>query len=110
MVVEEKQPDGYGQTAVGTAGRVGSKLIESLPAQFMVLVLLNGIYVIGMLWFLNIQADRRDQNLGPIITSCMQQVPISVVERLFNREQQDRDILDEYAKPPEPRPHARPPQ
>jgi hypothetical protein len=72
-------------------------LIDSLPAQFMVLVLLNSIYVVGMLWFLNVQADRRDRNLGPIITSCLQQVPISVVERLLNREEKDRDILDKAA-------------
>jgi hypothetical protein len=106
----EPPPNGHGTGTVGAVSRTASKLIDTLPAQFMVLVLLNSIYVVGMLWFLNVQADRRDRNLGPIITSCLQQVPISVVERLLNREQQDRDILDEYAKPPEPRPHPRPPQ
>jgi hypothetical protein len=96
-MAEPAPPNGYGQSAVGTAGRTASKLIDSLPAQFMVLVLLNSIYVVGMLWFLNVQADRRDRNLGPIITSCLQQVPISVVERLLNREEKDRDILDKAA-------------
>jgi hypothetical protein len=90
-------PNGHGTGAVGAASRTAAKLIDTLPAQFMVLVLLNSIYVVGMLWFLNVQADRRDRNLGPIITSCLQQVPISVVERLLNREEKDRDILDKAA-------------
>jgi hypothetical protein len=93
----EAPPNGHGTGTIGAASRTASKLIDSLPAQFMVLVLLNSIYVIGMLWFLNIQADRRDRNLGPIVASCLQQVPISVVERLLNREEKDRDLLDRAA-------------
>jgi len=68
---------------VGAATELGGKLIGSLPAQFLMLCVLNLFFILGLLWFLNQQDQARERVLAPIVTSCLQQVPVDVLERLM---------------------------
>jgi hypothetical protein len=68
---------------VGAATTLGSKLIGSLPAQFMVLVLINAVFLLGLLWFLDQRDEARERLLTPVLASCIHAVPIELVERLI---------------------------
>ena len=68
----------------GAAAQIGDKLITSLPAQFLMLCLLNVFFVLGLLWFLHAsdatrvaaqqrEAELRQQLLAPILTVCIKQ-------------------------------------
>jgi len=69
---------------IGAANNLGGKLITSLPAQFLMLVLLNTAFLGGMLWFLDReqagrygleekQADSREKLLLPLLNACITQ-------------------------------------
>jgi hypothetical protein len=73
--------EGDARNVVSGITEVSSKLIGSLPAQFLVLCLLNALFLGGVLWFLDrensIQAqteahgiDVRERLLTPILTAC----------------------------------------
>lgn len=59
--------------AQGVAG-VASKLIGSLPAQFLMLLVLNVVFILGLLWFLNARDEARERLLTPILAACLQPV------------------------------------
>jgi len=70
-----------------------SSVLTTLPAQFLALVILNTAFLGGMLWFLNgIDARRvtfeqsqnevRERLLTPLLTACIQQVPVSALQHL----------------------------
>jgi len=71
------------QGIAGVARDLGSKVILSLPAQFLVLVILNTAFLGGLLWFLNEQNKARERLLTPIVTSCVQQVPGDIMAKLL---------------------------
>lgn len=50
---------------------LGNKLIGSLPAQFLLLALMNVIFICGLLWFLNNRDDARERMLTPILAACV---------------------------------------
>jgi hypothetical protein len=69
---------------VDAAAGVSDKLITSLPAQFLVLVLLNTCFIGGLLWFLDreqasrialeeAQVASREHVLMPLLTACIQE-------------------------------------
>jgi hypothetical protein len=70
-------------TAIGAMAGTAGKLINSLPAQFMVLVLLNTAFLSGLLWFLNKQEATRERIYGPVLAGCMNQIPMPVVQELL---------------------------
>jgi hypothetical protein len=89
--------NGHGNpSTLGAVTRTAARVVDNLPGQFLALVLVNTLYILGLLWFLNAQADRRDRNLSPIIASCLKQVPIEVVERLLDQkpDQKSRPTTD----------------
>jgi hypothetical protein len=70
-----------------------SSVLASMPGQFLCLVLLNSAFLAGMLWFLNnvdqrrvtfeqSQNEVRERLLAPLLTSCIQQVPVSALQHL----------------------------
>ena len=61
---------------MGQLTGLGNRLITSLPAQFLMLVLLNLFFVLGLLWFLNNQNASRERLLTPILTACIQQANV----------------------------------
>jgi hypothetical protein len=70
-------------TAIGAVAGTAGKLIASLPAQFLVLVLLNTAFIAGLLWFLNNQEAARERTFGPILSGCMNQIPMPLVQELL---------------------------
>jgi hypothetical protein len=63
---------------------LGEKLGSSLPAQFLMLVLLNLFFVLGLLWFLNASdqyrfaaeqhaIEARERLLAPVLAECIRQ-------------------------------------
>ena len=48
-------------------------VLSSLPAQFLVLVLLNVLFLGGVLVFLDRQVGARERVLTPLLAACMQQ-------------------------------------
>lgn len=69
-------------TIIGTVNALGQDVVRSLPAQFLVLVLLNTAFLGGLLWFLEKQdsarermAERamesREKVLEPILLACL---------------------------------------
>jgi hypothetical protein len=52
---------------------VGSKLVSSLPAQFLALALLNVVIVGGLFWHLGSQLDARERVLTELIKGCVKQ-------------------------------------
>jgi hypothetical protein len=66
----------------GAAAETANKLISTLPAQFLVLVLMNTIFILGMLWFLERtdetratleqhQAEARERVVAPLLAACL---------------------------------------
>ena len=76
MTAEEQK------TALGVIGNTATTLIASLPAQFLMLVLLNTAFLAGLLWFLNNTEDRRERIFSPILADCMKAVPLEAIEGL----------------------------
>ena len=70
---------------VGAATELGGRIIGALPAQFLMLVLLNSVFIGGLLWFLDRRDTARERLLTPIVTSCLQQVPADVLKQLLDR-------------------------
>jgi hypothetical protein len=70
---------------VGVTQDLGGRLISSLPAQFLLLCIINCIFVLGLLWFLEKQNEARERLLGPIVTSCLQEVPNDLFKELLER-------------------------
>lgn len=69
--------------AVGVVTATAQSLISSLPAQFLVLVLMNTAFLVGILWFLNNLENRRERTWGPVIAGCMQAVPPDLVKEMI---------------------------
>lgn len=70
------------QEATGVIS-LGSKLISSLPAQFLMLCVLNLVFIGGLLWFLDKRDVAREHVLGPIVDRCLQEIPIDAVEKII---------------------------
>jgi hypothetical protein len=70
-------------SAIGAVTTTAGRLIASLPAQFLCLVVLNTAFLVGLLWFLNEQEKTRERIYGPILNSCMGQVPLPMVQELL---------------------------
>lgn len=59
--------DAERESVVGITG----KLLGTLPVQFLVLVLLNVLFIGSLLWFLNEREVARERVIGPIIAACL---------------------------------------
>jgi hypothetical protein len=70
---------------VGLTQDLGGRLIGSLPAQFLMLCIINCVFVLGLLWFLERQNEARERLLGPIVSSCMQEIPGDLLKELLER-------------------------
>lgn len=69
-------------TLLGIAGDTAGRLISALPSQFLVLVLMNTVFIVGLLWFVMKQDDARERIYAPILQTCMKQVPLEVLQEL----------------------------
>lgn len=51
---------------------LGGKIVASLPAQYLLLLLINVFFVCGLLWFLDQREETRERLIAPILTDCIQ--------------------------------------
>jgi hypothetical protein len=70
-------------TAIGAVTTTAGRLISSLPAQFLVLVLLNTVFILSLLSFLEKQEQARERIYTPLLSSCMNQIPLPMVQELL---------------------------
>jgi len=82
------------QGVIGAATRLGDRLLTSLPAQFLALVLMTGLFNLGILWFVDRENAQRERImssvLSPILSSCMTQVPADVMRQLLEQHNTDQ--------------------
>jgi hypothetical protein len=69
--------------AMSAAASVGEKFISSLPAQFLGLCVLNVIFILGLLWFVDRRAGETRELIAPILAECMRQIPADVARQLL---------------------------
>lgn len=65
-----QQPPQNG-TILGRVERLSQSLIGALPPAFLMLVLINAIFIGVVLWFLADQMDSRTELAGKIIDRCL---------------------------------------
>jgi hypothetical protein len=59
--------------AISAAIDAGSRVLGTLPGQFLALCVLNALFISALLWFLAHQGDARERVIQSIVTSCMEQ-------------------------------------
>jgi hypothetical protein len=79
------QPNG---NLVGAASRLGQSLIAALPPAFLMLMLMNTVFLAMVMWFINHQADERSQMASKLIDRCME---IALQAQPLPRPQADHD-------------------
>ena len=75
--------DTNGKSVLGTVDHLGAKLIGSVPPQFLVLVALNIIFILGLLWFMNEREKQRERLFAPYLAACEKQVPLDALNALL---------------------------
>lgn len=59
------------ETVVGAASKFAQSLVGALPPAFLLLCLLNVVFLGLVMWFLADQIDRRTALVSTVITRCM---------------------------------------
>lgn len=62
------QPTGVVTAIIG----LGSNFVSGLPGQFLALLAINCVFVLGLLWFLNNQSVQRVALVDHLLTACLQ--------------------------------------
>lgn len=52
---------------------LGGKLLGNLPAQFMLVVILNALFLAALIIFLDRRDSARERLLTPILAACLEQ-------------------------------------
>jgi hypothetical protein len=79
-------------TVVTAAHSLGGKLIGALPAQFLMLVILNSVFIGALFWLLDGQNKARERVIGPIVSRCMDEVPAETLVLVLKEMQQERTL------------------
>ena len=61
---------------------LGKMAIASMPPAFLLLLLLNTIFLVAVFWFLNSRATVFERAMVPIMQSCMNKLPMELVPHL----------------------------
>lgn len=61
---------------------VGKQIVAGLPAQFLALLCINTVFVLGLLWFLDHRSSGEERILTPLLTACMQEIPVAALQHL----------------------------
>jgi hypothetical protein len=63
--------DEQARGVVGAVQAVSERLITALPVQFLMLLLINVLFILGLLWFLHAQSAPRERVLTQIVAACL---------------------------------------
>lgn len=66
---------------VEEGGKLGGKLIEALPAPFLMLCLINVLFIGAIFWFEARMSDQRMSAAMPLLQSCMDRLDRIADER-----------------------------
>jgi len=81
--VSDAKEDANGKSLLGTVDHLGNKLISALPAPFIMLCVINLIFVLGLLWFMDQREKQRERLFAPYLAACEKQVPIDALTQLL---------------------------
>lgn len=62
------------QERAGLLG-LGHKAIENLPSQFLLLVVINALFLGSLIWFLDRRDAARERLITPVIAACLHPKP-----------------------------------
>jgi hypothetical protein len=48
-----------------------SKVLTALPAQFLLVILLNAAFLVCLFWFLDRRDSARERMITPVISACL---------------------------------------
>jgi len=82
--MEHTMTDEQAHSIVGAVDSLGGKLISSVPAQFLALLLMNTVFILGLLFFLERETESRvqleqrqteskERLLMPLLNACITQ-------------------------------------
>lgn len=61
---------------------LGKSIVGALPPAFLFLLLINTAFIFGLLWFLNERSSATERLMTPLLTACVQEVPVAAIQRL----------------------------
>jgi hypothetical protein len=67
----DDQPQRHDVGTFGALTDMGGRLLSTLPAGFLLLVLLNCAFLGVVLWFLDDQLDQRTKLVGQLLDHCL---------------------------------------
>jgi len=65
-------PAGEAPGVVGQVARIGDKIVSTLPPAFLLLLLINVMFLALIMWFLNSQMAQRTAMIEKFADRCME--------------------------------------
>ena len=62
--------------ANGTIANISSRLITALPANLLIVLLLNVCFLGSLFWLLSAQNSSRERILAPLLDACSKTIPL----------------------------------
>ena len=59
------------------------KLLGNMPVQFLMLAIINLIFIVGLLWFMDRREQQRERLFAPYLAACERQIPTDALDKLF---------------------------
>jgi hypothetical protein len=67
----DPNPQAAPVNTVGALADLGARLVTALPPAFLMLCLVNAIFIGAVLWFLDDQLDQRTKLVGTLVDRCL---------------------------------------
>jgi hypothetical protein len=65
-----------------TVTELGKQALATLPPGFTSLLVINTVFILGLLWFLDRNHAAEVKLLGPLLNACVEQVPLGALPHL----------------------------
>jgi len=70
------EPQEEPTTVAGAASRIGQALVTALPSQFIMLLLINVVFLGLVLWFEKNSQDTRTAIMNRVLDACLEQLEV----------------------------------
>ena len=67
----------------GWVAHVSSKVIQALPGQMLLMLLLNLAFISALFWLLSQQNASRERLLAPLLEACSKTIPLDALQRIL---------------------------
>jgi hypothetical protein len=71
--------NGHGTGVSGAVSRVSARVIEALPGQMLLMLLLNVCFIGALFWLLTAQNNSRERVLIPLLEACTKTIPLEAL-------------------------------